>query len=343
MVRRLSQLVAVLLVASFAACTGTSGDSGDNPGRGEWIVYSWNAQEFGPPQLYRIRPDGTQRNQLTDPVNRTNDEAAFSADGNQIVFSSQRDFPTIAQNPTLRMLCKTALDGIVQTKETANSPLHCSEHFGQFSPDAKMITFWMACDNIGLQLSNLELVYRVNTDGTGQVQVISDHPALPAGSTEVWPAFTPDGKGIVFEAESPAHIATFDLYVMDLDGKNTRRLTDLFAEGRTVLRRPAVVGDSVFFETISTTTFQQDAKIEAIKVDGTGRTVIYNIRNLTAPPNLTGVAEDRHFTVSANGRSMAFARFDPATGHEVLMSTLIDGTSPMVLDAGGYAELPAWK
>src|SRR6266851_6699796 len=114
MVRRLSQLVAVVLIGSFAACTGTSGDSGDNPGRGEWIVYSWSAQEFGAPQLYRIRPDGTQKLPLTDPVNGTNDEAAFSADGNQIVFSSQRDFPVSAVNPTLRMLYKTALDGIVQ-------------------------------------------------------------------------------------------------------------------------------------------------------------------------------------------------------------------------------------
>ncbi len=32
-----------------------------------------------------------------------------------------------------------------------------------------------------------------------------------------------------------------------------------------------------------------------------------------------------------------------ATGHEVLMATLIDGTSPMVLDAAGYAYWPAWE
>ena len=37
------------------------------------------------------------------------------------------------------------------------------------------------------------------------------------------------------------------------------------------------------------------------------------------------------------------APYDPATGHEVLMASLIDGTSPMVLDAGGYAYWPAWK
>ena len=35
--------------------------------------------------------------------------------------------------------------------------------------------------------------------------------------------------------------------------------------------------------------------------------------------------------------------WDTATGHEVLMASLIDGTSPMVLDAGGYAYWPAWK
>src|SRR2546421_2790819 len=91
MIRRLPQLAAAILIASFAACTGSSGDAGDNPSRGEWIVYSVSPSVRSERQMFRIRPDGTQKLQMTDPVNKNNDSPSFNSDGNVVLFLSSRE------------------------------------------------------------------------------------------------------------------------------------------------------------------------------------------------------------------------------------------------------------
>ena len=54
---------------------------------GDWIVFT--SERTGPAELFRIHPDGSGLEQLTD-VPAYNDQAAFSADGKRIVFVSTR-------------------------------------------------------------------------------------------------------------------------------------------------------------------------------------------------------------------------------------------------------------
>lgn len=60
---------------------------------------------------------------------------------------------------------------------------------------------------------------------TGLVRRLTDHPAADAR-----PAFSPDGQHIVFHSNRGDN-GQHDLYVMDKNGSNLRRLTKLGAEG----------------------------------------------------------------------------------------------------------------
>jgi Tol biopolymer transport system component len=334
---RFAPLIAAFFIAAFGGCTGTSSsDDGDIPGRGEWIVYSVAPTILGDAQLYRIRADGTQKLILTDPFNKSNDEAAWSPDGNLLIFSSSRDFPAGA-TPAQRMLWKTTLDGIFQTKVTQNTIQHCVEHNGQASPDNKVVVFTLACDNV---LGGTPLIYKVNTDGTGQTRVAPD--TLVAAHAEQSPVFSGNGGRIAFAASFGDPIFSYELYAMDADGKNTQRLTSLAAQGRTIIGRLTPIGNSVYFETASLPGLA-DAQLEAINIDGTGATVLYKIRNISIPGGGGVVPEDSDFGVSPNRQSIVFARWNANADRKMLMVAGADGTNPSLIDASGFASYPTWK
>ena len=341
--RRLS--VAALFAAiagTLVACSSATGDGDEKPGRGEYIVYSVAPTILGDFQMFRIRPDGTQKLAMTDPVNRSNDEPAFdNAAGNTLVFSSSRDFGA-AGTVFQRMLYKTTIDATIQSRVTANSPQHCYEHQGHFSADDKMITFTLTCDNAPAGLENIPLVHRINTDGSGQARVVSTDPALAVPHAEVFSAFAPSGR-IVFAVNfgTPSPI-TVDLFAMDADGRNTQRLTNLLAEGRTIVDRITILGNSVYFVSVSINGLN-NGQLEAINVDGTGRTVLYRIPDLAIPGGGSR-PQDSQFAPSPDGHSMAFVRtVDATTGKTALFRASADGTSATAIDSSGFAATPAWK
>ena len=70
-------------------------------------------------------------------------------------------------------------------------------------------------------------IYTIELD-TGWIRRLTDHPAADAR-----PAFSPDGQHIVFHSTRDVEGQRGkDLYVMDADGSNVRRLTRRAAEGR---------------------------------------------------------------------------------------------------------------
>ena len=74
-------------------------------------------------------------------------------------------------------------------------------------------------------------IYSIELD-TGRVRRLTDHPAADAR-----PAFSPDGQHIVFHSTRDDS-GPSDLYVMDRDGSNLRRLTKLGAEGGSNASHP---------------------------------------------------------------------------------------------------------
>jgi len=75
-----------------------------------------------------------------------------------------------------------------------------------WSPDGSQLVFARNGD-----------IYKINADGTGEDQLTTD------ASDDAAPAFAPGGGKIVFSSDRDGD---FDLYVMDSDGTDVRRLTN---------------------------------------------------------------------------------------------------------------------
>ncbi len=164
--------------------------------RADWIAFT--SERVGSADLYRVHPDGTGIERLTDNP-AYDDQAAFSPDGKKLVFVSTR----------------AAGFANLWTLDTAThkaSPL-TSGHSGDFrpawSPDGKWIAF---SSDRGSNLppakgrwERLHLVdiYLIHPDGTG-LKRISEHGNF-CGS----PKWTPDSKSIVTYCMSAENTWTY--------------------------------------------------------------------------------------------------------------------------------------
>ena len=150
--------------------------------------------------VWTIDADGTDLTRLTHSPWPEFDPA-WSPDGSQIVFTSQRD------NGDREIYVMNA-DGSGQTRLTTSPGF---DENPSWSPDGERIAFDSMRDG------NLE-IYVMNADGTKQTRV-TNHPALDA-----IPSWSQDSKRIVFVSDRNAK-AQRRLFVMNADGTNVRMLT----------------------------------------------------------------------------------------------------------------------
>ncbi len=157
---------------------------------GEWVVFT--AEPEGQADVYRIRPDGTGLEQLTDDP-AFDDQGALSPDGRTLAFVSTRARGT-ADIWLLDLVSKTA----------SNLTDHASGNFRpRWSPDGAWIAFTSDRDaEPGDQPGMWEHlqstgVYVVRPDGTGLRRVTA--PGGVAGS----PAWSADGRRLLFYETDP--------------------------------------------------------------------------------------------------------------------------------------------
>jgi TolB protein len=173
---------------------------------GKWVYFQSNAT--GDTQIYRCEPDGTGVVSLTPPEqltkqfkepNRFEVKSAYgyvlSADGSKMVFSVH--------------------DGksghVVLSDADGSSPQLIAPHLGyiymaRLSPASDRVVFSGPARGYRLLIADLP-------DGK-PVELTPDHPE------SFVPQFTPDGKTIVFIRRDG------DVYRVDPDGKNLKRLTE---------------------------------------------------------------------------------------------------------------------
>ncbi len=111
-------------------------------------------------------------------------------------------------------------DGSSQIKLTNNS---AHDEHPSWSPDGSKIAFTSKRDG------NYE-VYVMNADGSGQTRLTTNPNTGFAGNIGNYrPSWSPDGSKITFE--SARHVINEDgnheIYVMDADGSNQIRLTNI--------------------------------------------------------------------------------------------------------------------
>lgn len=157
---------------------------------GQWVVFT--AEPGGQADVYRIRPDGTGLEQLTDDP-AFDDQGALSPDGRTLAFVSTRARGT-ADVWLLDVASKTA----------SNLTDHSSGNFRpRWSPDGAWIAFTSDRDaepgDLPGQWEHLQStgVYVVRPDGTGLRRLTA--PGGVAGS----PSWSADGRRLLFYETDP--------------------------------------------------------------------------------------------------------------------------------------------
>ena len=168
-------------------------------------------------EIYVMEVDGNNQRRLTN--NRVHDKhPSWSPDGKRIAFVSDRDGHANARGwPTYEIYVMDADGGNPQN--LTNDPN--DDSVPSWSSDGKRIVFSSYRDG---NRENAE-IYVMDADGNNQ-QRLTDNDFY-----DTHPSWSPDGERIAFISYRDGHfIGEFglssEIYVMDADGKNTRRLTN---------------------------------------------------------------------------------------------------------------------
>jgi len=182
---------------------------------GSRIVFT--STRDGDEELYRMNADGSEQRRLTRHVG-VDMHPVWSSDGQRILFNrawcaALFDFDGCVEAGELpgSDVISMRSDGTDLRRLTQDSLVNS---FASFSPDGRRILFRrLLRDSSGRVNSE---IFVMDADGSGKVN-LSSNPAF-----EAYPTWSPDGTQILFSSN---RTGSFDVYLMDADGTNLRRLT----------------------------------------------------------------------------------------------------------------------
>ena len=163
------------------------------------IAFASDLLAPGNVDIYTMKSDGTNITRLTTST-AADDFPAFSADGQKIAFTSDRD-----DNSEIYVM---DADGSNQTQVTNNTAIDLEP---SWSPDGTQIAFASTRDGGDFDIFKLTLATSIVTQLT----------ATPFTDSE--PAWSPDGTQIAFISERN-NINFFELFLMNTDGTSPAAL-----------------------------------------------------------------------------------------------------------------------
>jgi dipeptidyl aminopeptidase/acylaminoacyl peptidase len=192
-----------------------------------------------------------------------------------------------------------------------------------WSPDGRLIAF--RTSRYGTRLNAHEQIMVMSADGTGTRRVSRDADPVVFSSQ---PAFSPDGGRIVFRSNRDTRTRIAEVYSMDLQGGDVRRLTDTpgFDERYPTLSPD---GTTLLYASNRGGTWG----IWAANADGSDPRVVFD-----------GPAEDRAPAWSPDGTHIAFETWSEENVDGEVRVVAADGTGMRTVTTNpSHDEGPAWS
>ncbi len=196
----------ILLVCGSGCKTLSTSQGNDKATEVPHGVLSFLTTRDGNFEVYSMDATGQNEKNLTN--NKALDFwSSWSPDGNHILFYSNRD----GNNEIYVM----DADGNNQ-RNLSNHP--SNDYLPTWSPDGKHIVFTSDRDHKSRE------IYTMNADGSNIARLTSNE------AFEEVPTWSADGNTILFtrqikEPDDTSHAANGEIFMMDADGKNEKRLT----------------------------------------------------------------------------------------------------------------------
>lgn len=166
-------------------------------------------------------------------------------------------------------------------------------------------------------------LFGISRDGKGQGRISEERgdPSTPAGLLfQVDPAWSPDGQQIAFASSREGSL---DIYVMDADGANTRRLTSTKRNDDHPTWSPD--GERIAFH-------RSDDHLYVMTSDGSSP------RRVT-----TGLAPEAEPAWSPDGRLLAYQQRTPGTAiREIWLLNINSGAARQLTELDAQSYTPAW-
>lgn len=191
--------------------------------RGDKIVFVRRANDLSQDaDLFIVDRDASNQQPLTSGPEQ-DDKPAWAPDGRRIAFerySEVEDEDGFLEGESDILVMNA--DGTNPRNLTGADG--ADEYAPVWSPDGRKIAFWRVGRPPG-ELSEVDGIYVMNADGTDQRNLTPRTPGdglAPDFAADSNPAWSPDGTQIAFERGTEDQL---DLFIMNSDGTNQRRLT----------------------------------------------------------------------------------------------------------------------
>ena len=265
------------------------------PGKNGKIVFSSNRD--GNYEIYTVNTDRTGLQRLTNnPANDT--DPAFSADGSQIAFSSERD----GGNSEIYTM---NTDGTGQTRITNDPAGDIQPAFSPGGSGQSRLVFTSTRDTFNPV--NQE-IYTIASNGSG---LVARHTTNDAQDSD--PAFSPDGNKIAFRSRRDNNS---EIYLLTLGTLGLQRLTNNPAPDLSPNFSPN--GSKIAF-----TSFRDggNPEIYTMNANGTGQTRITNDPGIDFDPAFSPDGSWIVFSETNGGNSEIYTKKLDGTGAQRLTST----------------------
>jgi Tol biopolymer transport system component len=286
---------AILGVTAGCAASGSSA-SADTNGRIAWKSF---AQVEGTWSIYAANPDGSHRQRLTHPGAGVHDDLPdWSPDGSNILFErifqpGGNDLPTVADE-----IMRVNADGSGLRQISACTSECVVNDDPQYSPDGRRIVYTRLM-RVKPKGSLVLGVWVMDSNGSNPHQITQ--LSSPASSEDHEPAWSPDGKNIVFmrlnDAAKPTNQQA--VFIVASSGGKPRRITSwkLDAGGPNWSRD----GSKILIQSYRDCPCSELSQVYTVAPDGAGLT------------QLTDAGRNIEPNWSPNGKKIIYAH-QPATG-----------------------------